>query len=473
MSKNTNRAIKTGWLESLELIVFILLLIVIAICSTYKLSLANTKPVATAAVTHALTPLSSAKIKISLSQAIKRALSNQGNVLKAEHIVAQNTALKKAAYANLMPDISIVGGGIWTQMRNGSPLFVSADGMRELVGQVTLTVPIFDPKSYAIISLAKNNLKVVKYRLKLARLVVAAQVAQYFYGLILLKNEVKVKEKAFDSAKKILTAAKIRYKAGDLPRFDVVQTELIVIKLRTNLEVLKSEVKSLERVFLTEIFYNNVHNAKLSLHTASSFYYFNYKIPKVDRLIQIALKKQPLIKIAKSEIQSARADVSVNKAAKLPTIQGGGAYGEDTINSFDGPNLGWQFFVALNIPIYNFGLHSDYIDAADERLMALKSAKSAIELSIKKRLEKDYGLAEASKKGLHGAKILVKKSGEVFKMTEEGYLVGTFNALELQEAQNNWVKSRIEFVKAINVFYLTIAQLDIDMGIIPSGAGKL
>ena len=127
----------------------------------------------------------------------------------------------------------------------------------------------------------------------------------------------------------------------------------------------------------------------------------------------------------------------------------------------------------LNVPIYNFGLHKDYIDAANERLMALKSAESAVKLSVKKRLTIDYGRAAASKKKIYGAKILVKKSYEAFKMTKEGYLAGAFNALELQEAQNNWIKSRLELAKAVNEFYLAISQLDIDMGIIPSGDGKL
>jgi len=415
-------------------------------------------------------------IRISLPHAIERALSNQGLILKAKHIIAEKMDLKKAAYAGLMPDIAINGGGIWTRTKNGYPVFASANGMRELIGEADLTVPIFDPKSYAAISLAANSLKSAKYRLRLARLFVAARVTQDFYGLILLKDELKIKQKALDNAKKILTAAKIEYKAGNLPRFDIVQTELMAVKLRTDSEVLKSEVKSLERVFLMDIFYNynNVRDAKLSpLSPARTVHSSGYRIPPLNRLILNAVKKQPLIQIARSEIKSARAYVSFNKAGRLPSIRGGAAYGEDTVNSFDAPNIGWQFFIMLNVPIYNFGLHSDYIEAAGERLAALKSAESAVKLSVKKRLARDYGLAEISKKRLLGAKILAKKSREVFKMTEEGYLAGALNALELQEAQNNEIKSRIALAKAINGFYLNIAQLDIDMGTIPSGGGKL
>ncbi|MCL4429049.1 MAG: TolC family protein [Deltaproteobacteria bacterium] len=415
-------------------------------------------------------------IKISLRQAVKRALSNQGNILKAEHIVSEKIDLKKAADAGLLPNIAVNAGGIWARTKNGYPAFASANGARELIGLVDLTVPIFVPKIYGEISLAGNKLKTARYKLSLARLFVAAKITQYFYGIILLKDEIKIERKALDGAEKILTAVKIGYKAGSLPHFDVVQTELIAANLQTNLEVLKSKAKAFERMFLMEIFYDNVRNRNAKLSLLIPFRKsagFNYNVPPINRLISRAIKKQPLIKIADAKINSARAYVSINKAGKLPSIQGGAAYGEDTVNSFDAPNLGWQFFVMLNVPIYNFGLHSDYIDAANERLTALKSAESAVKLSVKKQLAMDYGQAEASKKKLYGAKILVKKSREVFIMTEKGYLAGAFNALELQAAQNNEIKSRIEFTKAVNEFYLAISQLDIDMGIIPSGDGKL
>jgi outer membrane protein TolC len=437
------------------------------VCLFYAPVFTNITPAAAAA------SLPGGVFRISLSQAIKRAVSNQGNILKAKHIIDEKTALKKAAYAGLMPDIFLAGGGIWTQTRNGSPLFASANGMRELIGQVGLIIPIFDPKRYAAISLAENRLDAAGYRLRMSRLFVAARVAQYFYGLMLLRNEAGIKQKALDNAEKILTATRNGYKAGNLPRLDVVQTELMAAKLKTDLDVLKSGIKALERVFAMEIFYNSAARPKLSPLLPAGYAVFNRRLPTVNRLILNAMKKQPLIKIAEAEINSARAAVSANKAGKLPSIEGGAAYGEDTVNSVDASDLGWQFFVMLNVPVYNFGLHSDYIEAAEERLMALKSAESALKLSIKKRLAKDYGMAESAKKRLYGARILVKESGKVFKMTEEGYLAGAFNALVLQEAQNNWIKARLELAKSITGFYLTIAQLDIDMGVVPSGEGKL
>lgn len=444
--------------------------LLIIICWVYILFLADITPVE-AGVGHSAALYS--QPRISLSQAIKKALSDRENIIGAKHIIAEKADLKKAAYADLMPDISVAGGGIWTQARQDSPLFASANGMRELIGQVRLTVPIFDPKIYAAIALARSNMDIAGYRLQTARLFVAARVAQYFYGVILLKDEIKIKQKALSNAKKNFIATKNEYKAGSLPRFDVVQTELMAVKLQTDLNVLKSEEKALGHIFRMEVFCNSGSRFKLSPFLSVKPAVFNYILPPVNPLILNAIKKQPLLKIARAEIVSARADVSINKAEKFPSIQGGAAYGEDTINSVYAPNLGWQFFVMMNVPIYNFGLRNDYIGAASERLMAVKSAESAMKLSIKKRLVRDYGLAAASRKRISGAKILVKESKEVFSMTEKGYLVGAFNALALQEAQNNWIKARLELAKSINRFYLTAAQLDIDMGVIPSGAGKL
>ncbi|MDA8158880.1 MAG: TolC family protein [Deltaproteobacteria bacterium] len=413
------------------------------------------------------------KVKISLAYAIKRALSNQENILKAEHLIKEKIDIKKAAYAGILPGVAISGGGIWTKMKNGYPFFASANGMRELIGVVNLTVPIFSPKKYAAISLASSKIKTAKYRLKLARLFASATITQEFYELAMLKNEKKIKQTALNNSKKILDAAKIKYKSGSIPRFDVVQTELMADKLKTDLEVLESEINSLKRVFLMDIFYNNISHTKLSLILPRRNVRSKNNLPLLTTLISTAFKKQPMIKIARTEIKSASAMIGINKAARLPSIQGGAAYGEDTVNSFDIPNIGWQVFVSLNIPVFNFGLHGDYIDAANERLMALKYEESAVKLSVKKRLARDYGIAKASKKRILWTKILVKKSAEAFKMTEEGYLAGAFNALELQQSQDNLIKSRVELAKAINDYYLDMAQLDIDTGIIPTGDGKL
>ncbi len=420
----------------------------------------------------------SEKIKISLAYAIKKALSNQGNIIQAKHIIKEKMDVKKAAYAGILPEIGVTGEGIWTGTKNGYPAFASANGIRELIGLVNLTVPLFNPKKYASISLAASNVKIAKYRLKLARLFTSAMITQEFYGLALLKNEMEIKQKALNSVQKILSAVKIEYKSGGLSRFDVVQTELVAAKFETDMEVLKSEIKSLKQIFLTDIFFYGtartaLKHVRISLVLPQYHAKSIYKLPSLNKLISIAFKKQPLIKIARAEIDSASASVSFNKASRLPSIYGGAAYGEDTINSFDAPNIGWQFFVAINVPIFNFGLRGYHIGAANERLMALKSEESVVRLSVEKRLIRDYGIAKASKKRILWIKILVKKSKEAFEMTEEGYLAGAFNALELQESQDNFIKSRIEFAKAINDYYLNIAQLNIDTGMIPSGEQKL
>ncbi|MGC8554074.1 MAG: efflux RND transporter permease subunit [Candidatus Acidulodesulfobacterium sp.] len=338
-------------------------------------------------------------IKITLAQAINRALANYGNILEAEHIISEKIYLKKAAYAELFPDIDFNAGGIWSRTKNGNPVFASANGMRELISQISLTVPIFNPKIYGEISLASNGIKVAQCKLRLARLLTAARITQYFYDIILLNNEMEIERESLISAEKISNEAKIGYKTGNLPLFDVIKTELISDEIKTKFQIIRSKLKYFEHAFLTEIFYNgNINNTKISLiKPNSNLPVINYKIPPLNNLISIAIKKQPLIKIAESEIQSAKTSLYINKAEKFPDIKGGAAYGEDTLNSFDAPDLGWQFFVMLNVPIYNFGLHSDYISAANEKLTALKYAEASVKLSVIKRITIDYGKILAAK----------------------------------------------------------------------------
>ena len=412
-------------------------------------------------------PSASGYCAVSISSAINRALSSQFEIIKAKHEVSEYLALKKASYSTLLPDISLAGGGIWTQTKNGLPLFASANGMRELIGQARLTVPIFNPKDYAEISLAKSKLNLSEYRLKLARLLTAAQVSKYFYGLILLNGEIKIKHSALKKTLAILNATKKGYKAGNLPYFDVAQTELMADKLKTDLEILELKSDAVKKILAMDIFCRPGKLTVIPPRHNLNYNRLQRRLPPLSSLFAMAVKTQPLINAAKAEIKSAKAAVAVNKAGRLPEITGGSAYGLDTVNSPDAPNLGWQFFVFLDVPVFNFGLNGNYIEASKQHLMAVESAESALELNIKKKITIDYGRAKSLIEAMSGAITLVKESENMFEMTKEGYLTGALNALALQEAQDNYIGAKLELAKMVDGVYLALAQLDIDAGSIP------
>ncbi|MHB1631654.1 MAG: TolC family protein, partial [Acidithiobacillus sp.] len=82
---------------------------------------------------------------LTLQSAIQRALVNQAVVQQAQHMIAERQDQGRAAHADLLPALSLSTGGVWTQTQNGQPRFVSANGARELIGQVRLQIPLYTP----------------------------------------------------------------------------------------------------------------------------------------------------------------------------------------------------------------------------------------------------------------------------------------------------------------------------------------
>ena len=165
-----------------------------------------------------LFPATALAANLTLHGAIQRALINQAVVQQAQHMIAERQDQGRAAHADLLPALSLSTGGIWTQNGNGQPRFVSANGARELIGQVRLQVPLYTPQAYALSALARDRSAIARYRLQQARLAVAAQVTMAYYQLALDDNELAVWRKALAAARQMLVATQEGYRAGTRSR---------------------------------------------------------------------------------------------------------------------------------------------------------------------------------------------------------------------------------------------------------------
>lgn len=399
---------------------------------------------------------------LTLRDAISRALAHQALVLQAQHLAAAQAALRQAAHADLLPSLSLAGGGIWTQTRDSQPVFVSANGAREVLAQITLHVPVYSPSAYALEALARDRLMTARYRERQARLAVAAEVTAAYYRLALLDNEEKVWRRALRAAQQLRTATTKSYEAGTRSRLDVTQAELSVANAQAGLDRTVPLVRAAVRVLALETAYT-----PLSLPPLPRMAPPTGILPPSTVLDARADRRQPLIQVADSQIRAAKATVRLRQAARLPVVAVDGGYGVDTTNTPQARNLGWQAAVTLHMPLFGFGRNRDRIDAAREQRMAMEAGRDALLLNVHARIASDYGLAEAAEKAVQNERRIARDAQTVSAMTRKGYLIGTLSALALSQAENNWVQARLAYAGAAIRAQLAQAQLDLDVGTLP------
>lgn len=401
---------------------------------------------------------------LSLDQAIQRALANQAQIREAEHIVAQRTALQRAASADLLPALSLAGGGIWAQTDSGQPLWASANGARELIGQLQLSVPLYAPQARALEALARDQATVAQYQARQTRLLVAAQVTAAYYRLALSDNELDVWRRALSAAQDILTATQKSYRAGTRSQLDLTQARLTVSKAQAGLD----QTQPLEAAARGVLALQTAYASAAALPPLAASTAPRRELPLETALVDQAARAQPLLQVAEGQIQAAHALLRYHRAARLPVVKANLGYGWDTVASPQARNLGWGASVTLQMPLFGFGRNRDRIDAAHEHLEAMEAGKVALLLQIRSRMAADYGAAQAADNALRNDQILAREARAVYDMTRKGYLAGALSGLALQQAENNWVQARLKLAGAAIRARLARAQLALDSGILPA-----
>ena len=400
---------------------------------------------------------------LTLPQAISEALHTQPQVFQSAHTAAASRDLARAAHAVLLPQISLAAGNIWSESRAGTPLYVAANAPREVIGQIQVSLPLYAPQLYALAKVAKDQSAVALSQEKEARLVVVASVVNAYYQFDLLQTQMTIWRSTLDTAQRLYRDTHKAYTAGAVSDLDLIQTALLRNKARTGLQQTIAEAHAAMRLLNLQIGRAPDGDVVLPHRQVP-----DNPLPNPPILDAQAKRTQPLIQAADRQISVGQAQANVQRGAMLPTVSAGAAYGVDTATAPQGNDLGWQGAVTLNMPIFGFGAHRQRIAAAQEQVAALQSARQALILQINSQIAHDYGAAQAAQKTLANARRAAHEAHLVYTMTSKGYFAGAFNALNLAQAEGNWVRARLHFSSADVAVRMTRAQLDLDMGRYPA-----
>ncbi len=403
------------------------------------------------------------EVFLTLPTAITEALHTQPQVFQSAHAVAAGRDLSQAAHAVLLPRISLAAGSIWSESRNGHPLFVAANGPREVIGQLQVSIPLYAPQLHALAKAAKDQSAIAQSQEAETRLMVAAQVVNAYYQLDLLQTQTTIWRSTLNVAQKLYLDTHKAYAAGSVSQLDLAQTALLRNKARTGLQQTAAETRAATRLLNLQI--GRAPDGEIKLSNGQEF---ASPLLSPSLLDTQAKRMQPMVQVADRQIALGRAQIQVQRSATLPTISAGAAYGMDTVTVPRTGDLGWQGAVTLSMPIFGFGAHKDRIAAAQEQVAALRAARQALILQIDSQIAHDYGVAQAAEKTFNNDRKTAHEAFSVYTMTRKGYFAGALNALNLAQAEGSWVRARLRLASARIAVQMSRAQLELDMGRYPA-----
>lgn len=399
---------------------------------------------------------------LSLGAAIATAVRVAPQVEQAADLRASSHYGVRASHAELLPQLSVVAGRFWTQTRAGQPVYATANGSRETIGLLELSLPLYSPQLRALGRLARDREALARSEQAQARLGVAAQVADAWYQLALLRARVRIWRSTLHSVNVLYRGTRQKYAVGAAAVLDLAQTGLLRSNAESGLQQALAQRRGATRVL--NMLLGRPPGAPLvpaMLRPRSR--------PLLGEALWIekARDAQPLLRVAARQIAVGHAQAGTLRAARLPTITATVGYGVDAPMTPNSRDLGWQVFLGMRMPIYNFGAQRDRIADADNQVAALRAARRSMLLQIRTTIARDYGNARATERAYRQALKQRRDARSVFDMTRDGYKAGTLNALDLAQAEDSWLRARLQAASELVLLRMARTQLQLDAGDYP------
>lgn len=364
--------------------------------------------------------------RLSLQQALSEALQRELRVRLATAELARTEALIEAARSSFLP--SVIARGSYVRLdrerRTAAGLIAGRD---QLLGDITVNVPLFAPRAWNETGLAADNAHVAELNLAETRRRVAIATAQAYLTVMAQGRAIEVTQRALDNANAHYQYAHQRFTGGIGNQVDDV---------RAGQEVASSSVQ-LERVR------QGLYAAQEALGVVLG------RNGPVDVIDTVELPAAPSLPEGLRAVDSQRSDVNADRAALqaqqnliddnwaeyAPLLVAQGQPFLRTPGTPAAPSSGWQIQLLLTIPLYDGGARSSTIAQRDASLSARRAQLEATLRKAKSEVRVAFEAARHADAALISAKQAAAFAAQALQFASLAYEAGASTNIEVVDAE--------------------------------------
>jgi outer membrane protein TolC len=365
--------------------------------------------------------------RITLAEAIARALAQNPDAIVAQHEIEKSEALLRQARGAELP--TLIGNGTYTRLDHDR---VTGTGIRigaanQWNATLLLTVPVLVPTAWAGVHRATSALNLTRASATDVRRELAAAVARAYLAIVLQRRQAEAAARARDTARAHFDFAHTRLVGGVGNSLDDVRAEQ---ELRTDEVQVASAQAAMSRA-----------QAALAVVLSAD--------RPVDVIDDVPLAAPPDAATASEEARRNRSDVKVLEARLrgaahsnrdvwtlyAPYLTANGqAFAQDIGSAFT-PQRGWQAQLVLTLPFYDGGVRGGVARerAANEAEARVQLDAALRELSVEVRTA--FDVVMSSDRGLDSARDAARLARKAAELADLAYRAGATTNLEVIDAE--------------------------------------
>jgi outer membrane protein TolC len=365
--------------------------------------------------------------KVTLQQAVQRALARHPSAVVAAEDIRRAEALVRQARATSLP--TLTGSAIYTRLdsdRTRGALLVAAANQES--ANLNLSVPLVVPQRWVQWSHAKDNLDVARASADDVRRSVALSTARAYLTVISQHRIVEVNLRAVTVAKSHFDFAKAQFEGGLVPRIDQVRAEqematgenqfqlanVALIKSQEALGVLLGEsgpVDATEEVTLPSM------------------------TPTLDTALHEVASLRTDVRAAQRRLRATDNLVKDSWTDFMPLLVGTFQPFYQNPPSLVNPSTGWQAQLILTMPFYDGGLR---YGLRDERRALSNQSRAQVD-SVLRQARSDVRASFESVRraddALQAARRGANLAAEALSLANQAYQAGASTNLEVIDAE--------------------------------------
>lgn len=388
-----------------------------------------------------------------LQQLIQKTLDNNKDMLIAAAKVKELAAMKRVDLANLFPQIGLRLYAEQEGENYGGNSYESDDQYDIKLG-VTWEIDLWGnlrwakDKSMAEFMGSIENQRALKMSL-------VAQVAQSYFELVALDNELSIVKKTVDARRESLHLARIRYEGGLTSETAFRQAQVELARTATLVPDLEKKItlKQNEIAFLAGEYPHDIKRTVLPedvIHAAS--------LPV--GLPSSLLERRPDVRQAEQAVIAANAAVGIaytNMFPKLALTASHGSENEELSHLFKSPH----YLLAGTIlqPIFAMGKNRAMLKA---KKAACEQAAYAYEKAVLNAFKDAYNaIAEYNKvKEIYETRLRLEQASKItLDLAQLQYINGVIGYMDLLDAQRGYLDAQIGLSNAVRDKQITMVNL--------------
>lgn len=386
---------------------------------------------------------------MSFEEAVKQSLLRNPSAIVAEGEVRRAEAIARQTRAGWLP--TLVGNATYTRLDSDrvfqGRVFSPAN---QLAANLTLTVPIVVPQSWAASSRASDQIDLSRSSRADVQRQVALAVARAYLLVVSQKRVLEVSDNARVTAQAHFEYSRIRHEGGLGNRVDLVRAEQ---ELATDEGIVESArtalVKAREALGLLVGTQTAIDATEPSLGAP----------PPLPQALSEAETRRTDTRLLKDRLHAAEHSEKLNWAAYVPFLTAVAQPFYQNPPTLTYPLTGWQAELLLTVPLYDGGLR---YGQQDERAALSMEARANLEGGLRQtrsEVRAAFDTAMRAESGLASAQRAARLAAQALELATVAYRAGQTSNLEMIDAERRSRDAAIQ--AAIAEDSLRQARLDL------------